>query len=32
VYLDSGSIKVEAQVQGEWPKDEEPSEASPEES
>ena len=32
VYLDSGAIKVEAQVQGERPKDEEPSEASPEES
>jgi ATP-dependent Clp protease ATP-binding subunit ClpA len=30
VYLDSGSIKVEAQVQGKRPKDEEPSEASPE--
>jgi ATP-dependent Clp protease ATP-binding subunit ClpX len=32
VYLDSGSIKVEAQVQGERPKDEEPSKTSTEES
>jgi ATP-dependent Clp protease ATP-binding subunit ClpX len=32
VYLDSGSIKVEAQVQGQRSKDEEPSEAGPEES
>ena len=32
VYLDSGSIKVEADVQGERPKDEDPSKTSPEES
>jgi ATP-dependent Clp protease ATP-binding subunit ClpX len=31
VYLDSGSIKVEADVQGERPKDEDPGKTSPEE-
>jgi len=32
VYLDSGAIKVEADVQGERPKDEDPSKTSTEES